>query len=142
MIIFAIMSPIGIGKLSKFWSSYFLNFIRTYLCLFKIGQHQFKQFYNNKHFCTCLGIGLIITSYSSTGSAYLVVVAVSQALAGGTLIYVAVFEVLERERSKNITGLVQVAFVILGFCVMMLVEFFGKLFIVIISINIYCKIYS
>jgi len=71
-----------------------------------------------------IGIGLIITSYSSTGSAYLVVVAVSQALAGGTLIYVAVFEVLERERSKNITGLVQVAFVILGFCVMMLVEFF------------------
>ena len=46
----------------------------------------------------------------------------------------AVFEVLERERSKNITGLVQVAFVILGFCVMMLVEFFGKLFIVIICI--------
>ena len=40
----------------------------------------------------------------------------------------AVFEVLERERSKNITGLVQVAFVILGFTVMMLVEFFGKLF--------------
>ena len=46
----------------------------------------------------------------------------------------AVFEVLERERSKNITGLVQVAFVILGFCVMMLVEFFGKLFVVIIFI--------
>ena len=46
----------------------------------------------------------------------------------------AVFEVLERERSKNITGLVQVAFVILGFTVMMLVEFFGKLFIVIIFI--------
>jgi hypothetical protein len=101
-----------------------------------------KQFCNDKPFCTCLGIGLIITSYSSTGSAYLLVVAVSQALAGGTLIYVAVFEVLERERSKNITGLVQVAFVILGFCVMMLVEFFGKLFIVIIFNNIYCKMYS
>ena len=47
----------------------------------------------------------------------------------------AVFEVLERERSKNITGLVQVAFVILGFTVMMLVEFFGKFFIVIIFIE-------
>ena len=53
----------------------------------------------------------------------------------------AVFEVLERERSKNITGLVQVAFVILGFTVMMLVEFFGKVFSVIIFLTLCLSIY-
>ena len=54
--------------------------------------------------------------------------AVLQALAGGTIIYVVVFEVLERERSKNVSGLAQLFFVILGFCILMSVETFGKVF--------------
>ena len=54
--------------------------------------------------------------------------AVLQALAGGTIIYVVVFEVLERERSKNVSGLAQLFFVILGFCVLMSVEMLGKVF--------------
>ncbi len=53
-------------------------------------------------------------------------VAVLQALAGGTIIYVVVFEVLQRERSKSVSGLVQLVFVILGFSVMMFIELFGK----------------
>ena len=65
---------------------------------------------------TCVGI--IITSHSSTGSAYYIVVAIFQALSGGTLIYVVVFEVLERERSKNVSGLAQLCFFLLGFCVL------------------------
>jgi len=69
-----------------------------------------------------IGIGIIITSNSGTGSAYFLVVAILQALAGGTIIYVVVFEVLERERSKNVSGLAQLFFVILGFCVLMAVE--------------------
>ena len=52
--------------------------------------------------------------------------AILQALAGGTIIYVVVFEVLERERSKNVSGLAQLFFVILGFCVLMAVEILGK----------------
>ena len=52
--------------------------------------------------------------------------AILQALAGGTIIYVVVFEVLERERSKNVSGLAQLFFVVLGFCVLMMVEILGK----------------
>ena len=75
------------------------------------------------------GIGIIITNNSGTGSTYFLVVAVLQALAGGTIIYVVVFEVLERERSKNVSGLAQLFFVILGFCVLMSVEILGKVFL-------------
>ena len=77
------------------------------------------------HF-TILGIGIIITSNAATTSAYFLSVAILQALAGGTIIYVVVFEVLERERSKNVSGLAQLFFVILGFCVLMAVELLGK----------------
>ena len=50
-----------------------------------------------------------------------------QALAGGTILYVAVFEVLQREKSKEkVPGLVQLLCVILGFSALMLVEIFGK----------------
>ena len=59
--------------------------------------------------------------------------AVLQALAGGTIIYVVVFEVLERERSKNVSGLAQLFFVIVGFCVLMSVEMLGKVFNIMIS---------
>ena len=55
-----------------------------------------------------------------------------QALASGTIIYVVVFEVLERERSKNVSGLAQLFFVILGFCVMLSVELLGKVLNIII----------
>ena len=60
--------------------------------------------------------------------------AVLQALAGGTIIYVVVFEVLERERSKNVSGLAQLFFVIVGFCVLMSVEMLGKVSNIMISI--------
>ena len=72
---------------------------------------------------TCVGI--IITSHSSTGSAYYIVVAIFQALSAGTIIYVVFFEVLQRERSKNVSGLAQLFFVLLGFCVLLSVELLG-----------------
>ena len=78
------------------------------------------------------GIGIIITSNSGQGSEYFLSVAILQALAGGTIIYVVVFEVLERERSKNVSGLAQLFFVILGFCVLMAVEILGKVLNIII----------
>ena len=60
--------------------------------------------------------------------------AVLQALAGGTIIYVVVFEILERERSKSVSGLAQLFFVIVGFCVLMSVEMLGKVSNIMISI--------
>ena len=72
------------------------------------------------------GIGIIITSTSETTSTYYITVAILQALAGGTIIYVVVFEVLERERSKNVSGLAQLFFVLLGFGVLVSVELLGK----------------
>lgn len=72
---------------------------------------------------TPIGIGIgIAISQIGTGPAYFVTVGFLQALAGGTIIYVVVFEVLERERSKNVSGLAQLFFVILGFCAMLAVE--------------------
>ena len=52
-------------------------------------------------------------------------VGVLQALAGGTIIYTVVFEILERERSKNVSGLAQLFFIILGFCVLLMVQLLG-----------------
>ncbi len=60
-----------------------------------------------------------------TGIGYSVTVAVLQALAGGTIIYVVVFEVLQRERSKTVSGLAQLISVMLGFSVIMSIELLG-----------------
>ena len=50
-----------------------------------------------------------------------------QALAGGTLLYVVVFEVLQREKSKEkVPGLLQLLCVIVGFSALMMVEILGK----------------
>ena len=47
-------------------------------------------------------------------------------LAGGTLIYVVVFEVLAREKTKNVPGPAQLACVVVGFGTMLVVELFGE----------------
>jgi zinc transporter 1/2/3 len=49
-----------------------------------------------------------------------------QGLAGGTLIYVAFFEVLERERTKPSNKLMQWATVLLGFLFMIGLEVLSK----------------
>ena len=49
-----------------------------------------------------------------------------QAFAGGTILYVCVFEILEREKTKEkVPGLVQLLFVIIGFSTLMMVEILG-----------------
>ena len=74
-----------------------------------------------------VGIGIGISSAAGAGGdAYTFTVAILQALAGGTLIYVVVFEVLQREKSKSVSGMAQLTFVILGFCTLMCIEIFGK----------------
>ncbi len=74
-----------------------------------------------------VGIGIGISSAAGTGGdSYTLTVAILQALAGGTLIYVAVFEVLQREKSKNVSGMAQLMFICLGFCALMCIDIFGK----------------
>ena len=75
-----------------------------------------------------VGIGLAIIGNITHETSYYMSVAVLQALAGGTILYVVAFEILERERSKSISGLVQLCFVIVGFATMMTVELLGTTF--------------
>lgn len=69
-----------------------------------------------------MGIGIAISTLQ-VSSGYYVSVAVLQGIAGGTILYIVVFEVLERERSKNVSGLAQLLFIILGFAVISSIEF-------------------
>ena len=69
-----------------------------------------------------MGIGIAISTLQ-VSSAYYVSVAVLQGIAGGTILYIVVFEVLERERSKNVSGLAQLLFIVLGFGVISSIEF-------------------
>ena len=73
-----------------------------------------------------IGIGLaVIENITPQSTTYYMSVGVLQALASGTILYVVVFEILQRERSKNINGLLQFLFIIVGFSIMMTVEFLG-----------------
>jgi len=51
-----------------------------------------------------------------------VLITVLQGLATGTLLYVVFFEVIEKERQKGTSGLIQVTFTLLGFAVMLGLE--------------------
>ena len=68
-----------------------------------------------------MGIGIGISQLEPT-TAYWATVGILQAIAGGTIIYIAVFEILERERSKNVSGLVQLLFIVLGYGTIFLVQ--------------------
>jgi len=74
-----------------------------------------------------VGIGMIITelSYDYSDNQELVV-GILQGLACGTIIYVVMFEVLQREKSKDVSGLLQLIGVLAGFGVMMAIEIFAK----------------
>ena len=68
-----------------------------------------------------------MTSLQNPSPSYFLSVGILQAIAGGTILYVVVFEVLQRERSKqHVPGLLQLAFVSMGFTAMTFVEALGK----------------
>merc|ERR1719400_2800476 len=71
-----------------------------------------------------IAIGLIITE-AGAGSVPEIVVATLQGIAAGTLLYVVMFEVLNRERMKEVSGLLQLVGVLLGYGVMLIIEIFG-----------------
>merc|ERR1711992_254357 len=78
-----------------------------------------------------IGIGIVVTESSNIEGSF---VAILQALAAGTLLYVVFFEVLEKERVKKhnlgskkqswcqLYGVIQVSFISLGFIIMILVQ--------------------
>jgi len=78
-----------------------------------------------------IGIGIAVTESSNVEGGF---VAILQALAAGTLVYVVFFEVLEKERVKKhnlgskkqlwcqLYGVIQVSFISLGFIIMILVQ--------------------
>lgn len=51
---------------------------------------------------------------------------IMQGLACGTILYVAFFEILERERSKSTVGLIQWTLLVLGFLSIMCLQLLGK----------------
>jgi len=71
-----------------------------------------------------IAIGMIIIEANGKG-ADTVLVATCQGIAGGTILYVVMFEILNRERVKEVQGLVQLLAVMLGFVAMLLVEIFA-----------------
>merc|ERR1711936_222228 len=68
-----------------------------------------------------IAVGIIITEAGS-GTVPEVVNATLQGIAAGTLLYVVMFEVLNRERERDISGILQLAGVIVGFGVMLTIE--------------------
>jgi len=74
-----------------------------------------------------IGIGIAVTTLlTEDDSAYNTTVGVLQGLAAGTLLYVVVFEVLQREKAKEkVPGLIQLLFVLAGFATMLLFVRYG-----------------
>jgi len=71
-------------------------------------------------------IGIFVTEYIKDPSAgHLLAIAILQAVAAGTLLYVTFMEVLERERRKHGNGLIKFSAVFLGFILLSLLEAWG-----------------
>ena len=73
-------------------------------------------------------IGILVTVKSSTeGPTQDLVVAVLQGIAGGTILYITFFEVLDREKRKRTgCGIMRLAFILIGFSVMVALQVLGE----------------
>ncbi|XP_049790988.1 uncharacterized protein LOC126198282 [Schistocerca nitens] len=69
-----------------------------------------------------VGLGLLLEQLGQ-GSVTTPAAAILQAMAGGTLLYVVFFEVLQRERSSDNAGILQLAAIAFGFALMLLIQF-------------------
>jgi len=72
-----------------------------------------------------IGLGVGVTGLGSQQVSPLVL-ATLQGLAAGTILYVVMFEVLNREKAKEISGLGQLLGIIVGFVAMLLLDIFVK----------------
>jgi len=75
-----------------------------------------------------VAIGILVTVKSSTESPTQdLAVAVLQGIAGGTILYITFFEVLDREKRKQTgCGVMRLAFILLGFSVMVALQALGE----------------
>jgi len=75
-----------------------------------------------------VAIGILVTVKSSSeGPTQDLAVAVLQGIAGGTILYITFFEVLDREKRKQTDcGIMRLAFILLGFSVMVALQALGE----------------
>ena len=74
-----------------------------------------------------VAVGILVTEYTQHLSAtHLLVIAILQGIAAGTLLYVTFLEVLERERQKSGNGLEKLFAIVTGFCTLTMMEAFSK----------------
>lgn len=74
-----------------------------------------------------IGLGIVLSEEASAAEGNFVAVML-QGMAGGTLLYVIFFEVLQRERSNTQSGFLQLLAIMVGFAVMFALQFFRKSF--------------
>ncbi len=90
-----------------------------------------KRVSNNNGFLKCIGIGIGMLLIDGESTSLALTTLVLQGLAAGTLVYVAFFEVLERERSKSNIKLLQWTTLALGFLALIGMEALRNPFVVI-----------
>lgn len=74
-----------------------------------------------------VAVGILVTEYVQNPSAlHLLIIAILQGIAAGTLLYVTFLEVLERERRKPGKGLAKLLAIVVGFVLLSGMEAFGK----------------
>jgi len=69
-----------------------------------------------------IGIGMAISELSSSDSQ--MIVSIFQGISAGTIIYVVMFEVLQREMVRDVPGLMQLMGVMVGFGSMLMIQIF------------------
>lgn len=75
-----------------------------------------------------VGAGIIVTEYTQDPSAtHMLVIAILQGIAAGTLLYVTFLEVLERERQKSGNGLEKLFSIMTGFFTLTMMEALSKI---------------
>lgn len=73
-----------------------------------------------------VGFGLLLGGNGEAATSAGVVPVVLQAMAAGTLLYVVFFEVLQRERASDKSGLLQLVAIVTGFLLMMALNYASK----------------
>ena len=68
----------------------------------------------------------ILMSEVGGGGVHEVTIATLQGVAGGTILYIVMFEILNNERLKDVPGIIQLLGLLIGFSLMMIIEIFGK----------------
>ena len=72
-------------------------------------------------------VGILISDAGGGGEVHEVTIATLQGVAGGTILYIVMFEILNNERLKDVPGIIQLLGLLIGFSLMMIIEIFGKI---------------